>query len=448
MNIPILNWSTAKPDPAVEVFLNRPAFDPVAEKTAARILADIRKRGMDAILGAIRKFQGAKLDPASLRVDNATLVASARTLPQKTRDAIKHSHANIQKFAKAGMRRDWKMKTANGGFLGEKFSPLDRVGVYVPGGTAPLVSTALMTTTLAKAAGVKEIVACTPCEPNGTVNPALLFALRTAGATEIYKAGGIQAVGLMAFGAEGFKPVQKICGPGNAYVTAAKRQVFGHVAIDQVAGPSEIAIIADDTANPAWVAADLLSQAEHGSGLEKSLLITTSEKLAQASRDEFVSQADTLSRRDMIEKTVANGGVLIVRVPNLADAVALANRFAAEHLEVMVKSPAALLPKINCAGAIFLGPWTPESAGDFTAGPSHVLPTGGAARMFSGLTVEDFRRRSSIVHYTKKDLAADLPAIETFAEIEGLDAHGRSATIRLQSRAIEGNRKQSKFLRP
>ncbi|MCL1888367.1 MAG: histidinol dehydrogenase, partial [Kiritimatiellaeota bacterium] len=432
--IPTLAWSAAKPAPAVEAFLNRPAFDPVAEKTAAKILRDIRARGMDAVLDAVKKFQGASLDASALRVENAALVASGKDLPQKTRAAIKHSHANIRAFAKAGMRCGWTQKTPGGGFLGEKFSPLDRVGIYVPGGTAPLVSSALMTATLASVAGVPEIIACTPCAPDGSIAPALLFALHTAGATEVCKAGGIQAIGLMAFGVEGFAPVQKICGPGNAFVTAAKRQVFGHVAIDQVAGPSEIAIIADADANPEWVAADLLSQAEHGSGHEKSLLITTCDKLARAACDAFIRQATMLSRRAMIAKTVANGGVLIVRVPSLADAATLANRFAAEHLEVMVKNPKSLLPRLHTAGAIFLGPWTPEAAGDFTAGPSHVLPTGGAARMFSGLTADDFRRRSSLVHYTQNDLARDLPAIQTFGTLEGLDAHKRSAEIRFETK--------------
>ena len=432
MNIPIIKWSENKANPAVEQFLNRPAFDPAAEKAAEKILRDIRSRGMDAVLDAVRKFQGARLEPAGLRVGEEELVASGKHLPQNARAAIRHSHANIRAFAKAGMRRDWKMKTAGGGWLGEKFSPLDRVGIYVPGGTAPLVSTALMTATLASTAGVPEIAVCTPCGPDGTVNPALLFALRTAGATEIYKAGGAQAIGLMAFGVGDIPPVQKIAGPGNAFVTAAKRQVYGHVAIDQVAGPSEIAVIADTSANPAWVAADLLSQAEHGSGFEKSLLITTDDALAQAVRKEFMLQAMTLSRCDMILKTVGNDGILIVCVKSLEDATTLANRFAAEHLEVMVENPKDLLPRLQTAGAIFLGPWTPESAGDFTAGPSHVLPTGGAARMFSGLTVDDFRRRSSLIHYTRRDLARDLPAIQAFADLEGLDAHKRSAEIRLK----------------
>ncbi len=430
MNIPILTWSKAKSNPAVEAFLNRPAFDAKAEEVAAELLRAIQARGAPAVLAAVKKFQKATLTLSGLRVSDAEIAVARDAVSPEIRAAIKRSHTHIRAFSKAGVRRDWTMKTAGKGFLGEKFSPLDRVGVYVPGGTAPLISTALMTATLARVAGVPEIVACTPCGPDKAVNPALLYALHTAGATEIYKAGGIQAIGLMAFGVKGVAPVQKIVGPGNAFVTAAKRQVYGYVAIDQVAGPSEIAIIADHTANPAWVAADLLSQAEHGSGHEKSLLITTSAELAREALREFIWQTNALSRADMIRKTVANGGVLIVCVPSLIDAAALANRFAAEHLEVMTQKPEALLPRLHTAGAIFLGAWTPEAVGDFTAGPSHVLPTGGAARMFSGLTVDDFRRRTSLIHYTQKDLAKDLSAIQTFGAIEGLDAHSRSAEIR------------------
>jgi histidinol dehydrogenase len=307
---------------------------------------------------------------------------------------------------------------------------MDRVGVYVPGGTAPLASTAVMTVTLAKAAGVKEIVACTPCGKDKAVNPVLLYALKRAGATEVYRVGGIQSIGLMAFGTATVRPVQKIAGPGNAYVTAAKRQVYGYTAIDQVAGPSEIAILADAKANPAWVAADLLSQAEHGSGHEKALLVTTSKALAEAVCDELAWQTAKLPRAAMVERVIAAGGILLVVVPDLKQGMTLVNRFAPEHFEIMTESPRALLNGVCAAGAVFVGEWTPEAAGDFIAGPSHVLPTGGAARMFNGLTADDFRRRHSFVEFTREDLAETCGAIETFAEVEGLAAHGRSASIR------------------
>jgi len=425
----IVHWSPDRSTSAVDSFLRRPAFDPGAESAARALLAEIRKHGEAVILAAARRFDGATLTSASMRVTAAELAAAEREVSPAVRRAAAEAGRRVAAFARAGLRRDWRMPTGRGGSLGEQFTPLDRVGVYVPGGTAPLASTAIMTATLARVAGVPEIVACTPCGPSGQLNPVLLHALRVAGATEIYKIGGIQAIGLMAFGTRTVRPVQKIVGPGNAYVTAAKRQVFGYVAIDQVAGPSEIAVLADDSANPAWVAADLLSQAEHGSGHERALLVTDSAKLAVAVQAELEAQIPKLSRAALVRRVLPTG-VLLVVTPNLGAAVELCNRFAPEHLELMVRQPRRLLPRLRAAGAIFVGGWTPEPAGDFAAGPSHVLPTGGAARMFSGLTVEDFRRRSSVIEYTRRDLAAALPVIETFGAVEGLDAHSRSATIR------------------
>jgi histidinol dehydrogenase len=236
----------------------------------------------------------------------------------------------------------------------------------------------------------------------------------------------------MAFGTQSVEAVQKIAGPGNAYVTAAKRQVYGYVGIDQVAGPSEIAVLADRTANPAWVAADLLSQAEHGSGHEKSLMVTNSRSLAEAVKKELLAQTKTLSRSELVKRVISKDGILLVVVPNLKQGMELVNRFAPEHFEIMTKNAREMLNQVRCAGAVFVGEWTPESAGDFVAGPSHVLPTGGAARMFNGLTADDFRRRHSFVEYTRDDLAETCKTIETFAEVEGLDAHGRSASIRFE----------------
>jgi histidinol dehydrogenase len=330
------------------------------------------------------------------------------------------------------MKRDWSIDSAHGGKLGEKFVPFDRVGVYVPGGAAPLVSTALMTAYIAKVAGVKEIVACTPMGKDGELNPIMLYGLKEAGVTEIYKVGGIQAIGLMAYGVEGVKKVQKIVGPGGTFVTAAKRQVYGQVSLDLVAGPSEIAILADGEANPAFVAADLLSQAEHGSGFEKSLLVTDSMDMAAAVNVELAKQVSLLKRQAALEKVMVSG-ILIIVVSDLDTGMDLCNRFAPEHFEIMVQDADKWLDKVTCAGAVFIGEWTPESVGDFAAGPSHVLPTGGAAAMFSGLTVDDFRRRTSFMHYTKEDLLEVLPAVEAFSEVEGLDGHGRSATRRLQA---------------
>ena len=416
-------------DPRVARFHERAAFPAEAEEAAAKLLPDIRRRGDKAVLEAVARFEGFKArSAAALKVDVSKI--SADGIDTKLIRAVKDAHARVLRFSKASLRRPWQFKLPNGGEAGEFFSPMDRVGVYVPGGTAPLASTAVMTVTLAKAAGVREIVACTPAGKDGCVNPVLLFALKLAGATEIYRVGGIQAIGMMAFGTKTCRKVQKIAGPGNAFVTAAKRQVYGYVAIDQVAGPSEIAVLCDETASVSHIAADLLSQAEHGSGLEKSLCVCASKAQAESIRTELARQMKTLSRRDKIERVIARGGILIVVAPSVEEGLKVVNDFAPEHLEIMTRNAKRVLRGVRAAGAVFVGPWTPESAGDFVAGPSHVLPTGGAARMFSGLTPDDFRRRHSFVAFTKGDLTATRPTIEAFAAVEGLDAHGRAATVR------------------
>lgn len=274
------------------------------------------------------------------------------------------------------------MASPKGGVLGERFTPLARVGAYIPGGAAPLVSTALMSLSLAKVAGVPEIVACTPCDKQGKVNPYLLHALEVAGATEIYRIGGIQAIGAMAYGTNTIRKVQKIVGPGGPYVTAAKKLVYGDVDLDMVAGPSEIAVLADETAVPAHVAADLISQLEHGTGHEKALLVTPYMSMASKVLAEMQRQIESLSRRAAIEVAAAAGAMFVV-ADTLDTGMDLINRFAPEHLEIMTKEPRRWLQKVKNAGAIFVGPWTPESAGDFVAGPSHVLPTGGTAAFLS-----------------------------------------------------------------
>ena len=427
----IVEWAAKGPQSKyVTRFLERSAFPEEAEKAAAEVLAAIRTQGDAAVARYVEKFEGAKLSPRRFLVGEKELAAAEAQVPPALKRAVKDAHARVMKFSRASLRSSWIIKTPRGGTEGEFFSPMDRVGVYVPGGTAPLASTSVMTVTLAKAAGVKEIVACTPAGSSGTPNPVLLYALKLAGATEIYRVGGIQAIGLMAFGTKTVRKVQKIVGPGNAFVTAAKRQVYGFVGIDQVAGPSEIAILADGSVPAGWVAADLLSQAEHGSGWEKSLLATQSAAYAEEVRKELFEQTRTLSRRALIERVFDRDGVLICVTPTLADGLELVNRFAPEHFEIMCKDAKRLLKGVRSAGAVFVGAWTPESAGDFVAGPSHVLPTGGAANMFNGLTPDDFRRRHSFVAFTKADLAETRCTIEAFAEVEGLDAHGRAASIR------------------
>ena len=325
---------------------------------------------------------------------------------------------------------DWTGRNAQGVQVGERFDPFQRVGIYVPGGTAPLVSSAIMTCTLAQVAGVPEIVVTTPAGPDGKVNEALLYALHVAGATEIYKVGGAQAVAALAYGTESIRPVLKIYGPGNAYVVEAKRQAFGRVAVDLLPGPSEIFIIADASANPAWVASELLAQAEHG---HNSMVVfaTDSAELLEAVRAQVEAQAAKLSREAFLREVLDTSTYLML-VQTIDAAVELCNGFAPEHASVVAANDDAIAAKLRTAGAIFLGGYSPVSGGDFVAGPSHELPTGGAGKSFPGLTVDQFQRRTSLVRFDAASLRASLPVIQTFAAVEGLDAHGRSAAIRLE----------------
>jgi len=429
MQAKIVRWSPAAPHAAVEALLRRPAFDAAAEQTARTVLDAIRAEGDAALVRYVKQYDGADIVPGQLRVTSDEIKASYEAVDLEFKQCATEAYKRIIHFSKSGMRKDWTIASPKGGVLGEQFTPLARVGCYIPGGAAPLASTALMTATLARVADVREVVACTPAGKDGKVNPYLLYTLDLAGASEIYKLGGVQAIGAMAFGTPTIRKVQKIVGPGGPYVTAAKRLVYGHVDLDLVAGPSEIAILADETAHPAAVAADLLSQAEHGTGHEKALLVTSSELLAKAVQAEIAIQVATLSRRVAIEKVIEHGLLLVV-VDQLDAGMDLCNLFAPEHLEIMVREPRSWARKAYSAGAVFLGPWTPEAAGDFVAGPSHVLPTGGMANVFSGLTVDTFRRRTSIVSLTRSDLQEMLPVIEAFGRVEQLDAHARSAKIR------------------
>ncbi|MBU4198299.1 MAG: histidinol dehydrogenase [Verrucomicrobia bacterium] len=422
-------WSPGSRSSVVASFLKRPAIDASAEVLARSVLADIRMDGDASVAKYAKQFDGASLSPGQFRVRQVELNAAREQVDAMFVLAARETHKRIAAFARDGLRKDWSLPSPKGGMIGEQFVPLDRVGLYIPGGSAPLVSTALMTVTLAKVAGVPEIVACSPVGPSRQMHPYLLYALELAGATEIYKIGGIQAIGAMAYGTATIPKVRKIAGPGGPYVTAAKRCVYGDVALDLVAGPSEIAVLADDSAPSDRVAADLLSQAEHGTGFEKCLLVTTSSRLAESVRAELVRQAESLSRRDIVMRVLTEG-TLIVVVNHLDAGMELCNLFAPEHLEIIVCEPRIWLKKVRNAGAIFVGPCTPECVGDFAAGPSHVLPTGGTAAMFSGLTADDFRKRSSIIAYTRADLKDVLHIVEAFGRVEGLDAHARSARVR------------------
>ena len=406
-------------------------FDPVVEQRALEIIRAVQRRGDKALLHYTEKFDGAKLTPGKLRVGQAELAGAWRATDARTRKAIRLAKANVTLFAKRSLRKNWQARNAQGGVVGEKFDPFARVGVYIPGGTAPLASTTLMTVTLAKVAGCREIVACTPCGKDGQVNTALLAALGQAGATEVYRVGGSQAIAAMACGTKTIRPGQKIFGPGNAYVVAAKRLLFGRVAIDLLPGPSEMFILADSSANPKFAAADLLAQAEHGSGDERVWFASNSKKLIADVQRELKRQLPALSRREFIRKALRKNGWLI-HVKSINDGIALANRIAPEHCELMLRKPGQAVKALTTVGAIFVGPWAPTVLGDYMAGPSHTLPTGGAGASFAGLTVDQFQRRTSVVKYSRPALAKSIETIRTFAEMEGLDAHGRSAEIRLE----------------
>ncbi len=429
--IPIIRWNLKSRSKVMDRLINRETVNCRAEEAADRILKDVARRGDVAVCEYAAKFDGVSLEPGQLELPEEQLKNSKGATGGDFRKAARAAHGRIREFSRAGMRPDWSMKGEAGELMGEKMTPFERVGIYVPGGTAPLASTVLMTVTLARVAGVREIVVCTPCDSVGRVDPHIVYAMKICGATEIYRVGGVQAIGMLAYGTESVRKVQKIAGPGNAYVTAAKRQVYGHVALDLVAGPSEIAILADDSASAAHVAADLLSQAEHGTGEEKALLVTDSEELAHAVRRELAEQSATLTRSGPVARVMENGMAVAI-VKNIEDGMELCNRFAPEHFEIQVKNSSRWLKHVTAAGAVFLGRWTPETVGDFIAGPSHVLPTGGAASSFSGLTVDDFRRRTSFVKYTRKALKEAMPHLQAFSRVEGLDAHGRSAEIRFE----------------
>jgi histidinol dehydrogenase len=414
-----------------ELTANASLFDAEIESRTKAILHEVFVRGDDAVLEFTEKFDGAKLSADQLAVTQAELFNASLGADESLRAAVAESEKNITGFARKSLRKGWQAKNSHGASVGEKFDPFTRVGIYIPGGQAPLVSTALMTITLAKVAGCKEIVVTTPCGKDGSINPAILFAARAAGATETYRVGGAQAVAAMAYGTNTIRRVQKIFGPGNAYVSMAKRLLVGRVAIDLLAGPSDLLVLADDTANPKFAASDMLAQAEHGSGHERVWLVTNSNKILKAVEKEISKQLPKLSRRDLIRR-VLDRNIWLIQVAGVTDAVALANQIAPEHCEVITRDACKVGCGIITAGAIFLGNWSPTVLGDYIAGPSHVLPTDGAGASFAGLTVDQFQRRTSVVEYNRMSLKKALRGVQKFAEMEGLDAHGKSAEIRLK----------------
>ena len=397
-------------------------------KAVEEILLNVRKNGDKAVIEYTEKFDNAMLDAASIKVSQQEFKAAYDKVDPKLLKVIRRAKINIEAFHQKQKENSWFSTGDDGILLGQLCRPLEVVGIYVPGGTAALSSSVLMNALPAKVAGVGKIIMATPPSGDGRIDPAVLAAAQEAGVSEIYKMGGAQAIAAMAFGTETVPRVDKIFGPGNIYVATAKRLVFGYCDIDMFAGPSEITIVADDTANPAYVAADLLSQAEHDT-LAAAILVTPSEKLAAAVVEEIEKQYSQLSRKSILDKSLAEYSAAII-VNNLDEAMDIVNRIAPEHLELCIEEPFSRLSSVKNAGAIFLGHWSPEPLGDYFAGPNHVLPTGGTARFFSPLNVADYMKRSSIISYTKEALEKVSEDVVLFAKSEGFDAHANALSVR------------------
>lgn len=399
------------------------------EDVVSAILSDVRSNGDRAVLSYTEKFDGAEL--TALEVSREEIQEAFDTVEPEFLDILKEAAENIRAFHGKQVRNSFILAERPGIVLGQKVTPIEKVGIYVPGGTAAYPSTVLMDTIPAKIAGCPQIVMMTPPDCNGKIPPAILAAAKIAGVDRIFKAGGAQAIGALAYGTESVPKVDKIVGPGNAFVAEAKKQVFGAVAIDMIAGPSEILVIADGKSNPAHVAADLLSQAEHDR-LASAVLVTDSEALAQAVSAELEKQLSQLPRSEIARASIDNNGKIIV-ADSLMDGIAIANEIAPEHLELMVDDPFAYLDAIQNAGSIFLGRSCPEALGDYFAGPNHTLPTSGTARFSSALGVDDFVKKSQFTYYTAQALENAAEKIRYFAEKEGLQAHGRSVMIRKEA---------------
>lgn len=400
------------------------------ESAVADILANVKSRGDDALFEYTRNFDKADINPSNIVVTQEEIDEAYSLVDDKLLDVIRKALVNIRDYHEKQKQYSWFDSKPDGTILGQKVTALSRVGVYVPGGKAAYPSSVLMNVMPAKVAGVEQIVMCTPPDKEGKVYPTTLVAAKEAGVDVIYKVGGAQAIAAMAYGTASVPKVDKIVGPGNIYVALAKKAVFGYVSIDSVAGPSEIMVIADETANPRFVAADLLSQAEHDE-MASAILVTTSEELAKkvsAQIDEFLKE---LSRSEIISKSLENYGYILV-ADSIDEAIEVANDIASEHLEIVTKAPFNVMTKIKNAGAIFLGEYSSEPLGDYFAGPNHVLPTNGTAKFFSPLSVDDFIKKSSIISYSREALELIHNDIETFAKAEHLTAHANSIHVRFE----------------
>ncbi|MBI4833139.1 MAG: histidinol dehydrogenase [Candidatus Lindowbacteria bacterium] len=401
------------------------------EDSVRSIVNAVRREGDRAVARLTKKYDLVVLRPADFEISATAIRSAHKSLPANSLRALQKAHTRIVAFHRKRLRKSWLSRSANGAFLGQKLSPIERVGVYCPGGKAFYPSSVLMNIAPAKVAGCREIIMVSPPSgPGGTIHPALLAAARIAGATRVFRIGGAQAVAALAYGTKTIPKVDKIVGPGNIYVTLAKRLVTNEVAIDMEAGPSEIVILADSTASARLVAADLLSQAEHDE-MAASILVTTSRELVSETLREIESQSKTLERRGIICESLNRNGLAIV-ARNMQEAIDIVNRRAPEHLELLVRDPHDMLRKIRNAGVVFLGKQTPNAVGDYLAGPNHVLPTGGRARFSSPLTAEDFRKVTNVVGYSNKKLRLDAENIIAIAELEGFTAHANAIKVRLE----------------
>ena len=400
------------------------------EQTVAEIVEDVRKRKDEALFEYTEKFDHISLTPETVRVTQEEIEEAYREVDPELLEVIRRALVNIRSYHEKQKRTSWFDSQENGILLGQKISPLQRVGVYVPGGKAVYPSSVLMNVVPAKVAGVKQIVMTTPCR-DGKVSPNTLVAAKEAGVDVIFKVGGAQAIAALAHGTETIPKVDKIVGPGNIFVALAKKAVYGFTGIDSIAGPSEITVLADETANPRYVAADLLSQAEHDE-LASSILVTTSQDLGKKVAQEVEGFLDKLSRADIIARSLDNYGYILI-VDSLAEGIEVVDEIAPEHLEIVTSNPFDVMTRVHNAGAMFLGQYSSEPLGEYYAGPNHILPTNGTARFFSPLSVDDFIKKSSVIYYSEEALRAVHEDIETFAEAEELTAHANSVAVRFEN---------------
>lgn len=405
------------------------------EERVADIIKDVKDRKDEALFEYSLRFDKAVLTKDTIRVTEEEINKAYEQVPESTLEVIRKSIHNIEKYHQKQKQYSWFDSEPNGIILGQKVTPIDAVGVYVPGGKAAYPSSVLMNVLPAKVAGVRRIAMTTPPLADGTVNPGTLVAAKEAGVQEIYKVGGAQAIAALAYGTESIQKVDKIVGPGNIYVALAKKAVYGNVSIDSIAGPSEILVLADETANPRFVAADLLSQAEHDE-LASAILITTSEEVAQKVSEEVDGFLKVLGRSDIMRASLENYGYILV-ASSLEEAIDTANEIASEHLEIVTKNAFEVMTKIKNAGAIFIGEYSSEPLGDYFAGPNHVLPTNGTAKFFSPLSVDDFIKKSSIISYSREALEPVYQDIVTFAKAEGLTAHANSVAVRFEKEQVK-----------